>query len=96
MLEKRYSHKQVENGKYDFWLKHKYFSTHDLNKTPFSIVIPPPNVTGKLHLGHGSDTIPADIIIRYKKMKGFFFRYLKLPYLLNVFLNILKEKQQLN
>ncbi|MCQ2792294.1 MAG: valine--tRNA ligase [Bacilli bacterium] len=71
MLEKRYDHKQVENGKYDFWLKNQYFSTHDLNKPPFSIVIPPPNVTGKLHLGHGSDTIPADIIIRYKKMKGF-------------------------
>ncbi|MCQ2794654.1 MAG: valine--tRNA ligase [Bacilli bacterium] len=71
MLEKRYDHKQVENGKYDFWLKHKYFSTHDLSKTPFSIVIPPPNVTGKLHLGHALDTIPADILIRYKKLKGF-------------------------
>lgn len=71
MLDKRYDHKQVENEKYNFWLKHKYFEIHDLNKTPFSIVIPPPNVTGKLHLGHALDTIPADILIRYKKLKGF-------------------------
>ncbi len=71
MLEKRYDHKKVSEGKYDFWLKHNYFSTHDKSKQPFSIVIPPPNVTGKLHLGHALDTIPADILIRYKKAKGF-------------------------
>jgi len=71
MLDKRYDHKKVSEGKYDFWLKKGYFSTHDKSKTPFSIVIPPPNVTGKLHLGHALDTIPSDILIRYKKAKGF-------------------------
>ncbi len=71
MLEKRYDHKKVEEGKYDYWLKKNYFTSHDLSKPAFSIVIPPPNVTGKLHLGHALDTIPSDIIIRYKKAKGF-------------------------
>ena len=71
MLEKRYSPKEVEKGKYEFWKSHGYFLAGDKSKDPFSIVIPPPNVTGKLHLGHGWDTTIQDIIVRYKKMKGY-------------------------
>ena len=61
----------VEEGKYDFWLKNKYFKSGDLSKEPFCIAIPPPNVTGKLHLGHAWDTAIQDIIIRYKRMDGY-------------------------
>ncbi len=71
MLEKKYDHKEVENGKYDRWVKNNYFKAGDLTKEAFSIVIPPPNVTGKLHLGHAWDTTLQDIIIRYKKMFGY-------------------------
>ncbi len=71
MLEKKYNHLEVEKGKYDKWLKHNYFKAGDLTKEAFSIVIPPPNVTGKLHLGHAWDTTLQDIIIRYKKMDGY-------------------------
>ncbi len=71
MLDKKYDHKEVEQGKYEKWLKHNYFKAGDLTKEAFSIVIPPPNVTGKLHLGHAWDTTLQDIIIRYKKMDGF-------------------------
>lgn len=71
MLEKKYNHKEVEQGKYDKWLKKGYFKAGDLTKEAFSIVIPPPNVTGKLHLGHAWDTTLQDIIIRYKKMDGY-------------------------
>ena len=56
MLEAKYSHSKVEEGKYDFWLKNDYFKSGDLTKEPFTIVIPPPNVTGKLHLGHAYNT----------------------------------------
>lgn len=71
MLDKKYNHTEVEAGKYDKWLKHNYFKAGDLTKEAFSIVIPPPNVTGKLHLGHAWDTTLQDIIIRYKKMDGY-------------------------
>ena len=71
MLEKHYDPKKVEEGKYAKWKEGGYFTAGDKSKQPFSLVIPPPNVTGKLHLGHVMDTIPDDIIVRYKKMKGF-------------------------
>lgn len=71
MLEPKYIHKDVETSKYDFWLSHDYFKSGDLTKEPFTIVIPPPNVTGKLHLGHAWDTTVQDIIIRYKRMCGY-------------------------
>ncbi len=71
MLEKHYDHFAVESGKYEKWVKEGYFTAGDTSKTPFSLVIPPPNVTGKLHLGHVMDTIPDDIIARYKRMKGY-------------------------
>ena len=71
MLEKKYNHKEVENGKYDAWMKSHLFEAGDKSKEPFTIVIPPPNVTGNLHLGHALNTSIQDTIIRYKKMKGF-------------------------
>ncbi len=71
MLDKKYNHKEVENGKYDTWMKSHLFEAGDKSKEPFTIVIPPPNVTGNLHLGHALNTSIQDTIIRYKKMKGF-------------------------
>ena len=71
MLDKKYNHKEVENGKYDAWMKSHLFEAGDKSKEPFTIVIPPPNVTGNLHLGHALNTSIQDTIIRYKKMKGF-------------------------
>ena len=71
MLEKRYDHHLVEADKYEKWKKAGYFSSGDISKKPFSIVIPPPNVTGKLHIGHAWDTTIQDIIVRYKKMQGY-------------------------
>ena len=71
MLDKRYDPKAVEQGKYQTWKEKGYFTAGDKSKQPFSLVIPPPNVTGKLHLGHVMDTVPDDIIVRYKKMMGY-------------------------
>ncbi|MDE5868114.1 MAG: valine--tRNA ligase, partial [Anaeroplasmataceae bacterium] len=70
-LKPKYNFKEVEQGKYDFWLKGGFFESGDKSKEPFTIVIPPPNVTGKLHLGHACDTAIQDIIIRRKRMQGF-------------------------
>ena len=68
----KYNPQEVEKGRYDFWLQGKFFEAkNDPNKQPFTIVIPPPNVTGKLHLGHAWDTTLQDIITRYKRMRGF-------------------------
>lgn len=71
MLDKKYNHKEVENGKYQMWLKSHCFDAGDKSKDAFTIVIPPPNVTGNLHLGHALNGSIQDVIIRYKKMKGF-------------------------
>lgn len=71
MLDTKYDHKSVEQGKYETWKNAGYFKSGDKNKTPYCIVIPPPNVTGKLHIGHAYDTALQDIIIRYKRMQGF-------------------------
>lgn len=71
MLNSKYNHLEVEEGKYQSWKEKDLFKSGDLNKTPFCIVIPPPNVTGKLHLGHAWDGTLQDIIIRYKRMDGY-------------------------
>ena len=72
MLEKKYNHKKVEKGKYNIWKEKGYFKADNTSsKEPFCIVIPPPNVTGKLHIGHAYDTAIQDAIVRYKRMKGF-------------------------
>ena len=70
MLEKKYNHLSVEEGKYAKWVQNNYFEEKD-GLPPYAIVIPPPNVTGKLHLGHAWDTTLQDILIRFKRMQGF-------------------------
>lgn len=72
MLDKKYNHIEVEKNKYEEWKSKGYFkSDSKSDKTPYCIVIPPPNVTGKLHLGHAWDTTLQDILIRYKRMQGY-------------------------
>ena len=71
MLDTKYNHLEVEKGKYQTWKEKGYFTSGDLSKKPYAIVIPPPNVTGKLHLGHAWDTTLQDILIRYKRMDGY-------------------------
>ena len=70
-LDKKYNHLEVEKNKYQEWKDKGYFKCGDKTKPAYCIVIPPPNVTGKLHLGHAYDTAIQDIIIRYKRMQGF-------------------------
>jgi valyl-tRNA synthetase len=70
-MKQKYDHREVEQGKYDFWLQGGFFSANQTQKEPFTIVLPPPNVTGKLHLGHTWDGTIQDIIIRRKRMQGY-------------------------
>ena len=70
-LAQKYNHLDVESGKYETWLEKEYFKAGtDLTKEPYSIVIPPPNVTGVLHLGHAWDNTLQDIAIRYNRLLG--------------------------
>ncbi|HLR52821.1 MAG TPA: valine--tRNA ligase, partial [Candidatus Avamphibacillus sp.] len=72
ILSSKYHPNEVEKNRYQFWLDGKFFeATNDKEKEPFSIVIPPPNVTGKLHLGHAWDTTMQDTIARMKRMQGY-------------------------
>ena len=72
MLDTKYDAKKVEEGKYSEWLDRKLFECgKDPSKKPYTIVIPPPNVTGKLHLGHAMDNTLQDLISRYKRLKGY-------------------------
>ena len=71
-LPKIYDPKAVEKKIYDMWLRGNYFhAARDPDKKPFAIVMPPPNVTGQLHLGHAFDNTVQDILIRFKRMQGF-------------------------
>ena len=71
-LEKTYSPSAIEERLYDKWLKGKYFhAAVNRSKKPFTIVMPPPNITGQLHMGHALDNTMQDILIRYKRMQGF-------------------------
>lgn len=71
-LDTKYDHLKVEAGKYDYWLDQESFKADPTsNKPKYSVVIPPPNVTGKLHLGHAWDCALQDIIVRMKRMQGF-------------------------
>ncbi len=70
-LKPKYDFKEVELNRYQTWLEKGYFKSGDQKKEPFTIVIPPPNVTGKLHLGHAWDNTLQDIIIRRKRMMGY-------------------------
>jgi len=71
MLDKRYNPKEIEKGKYQEWKKRGYFTAKGGDKPKFSMVIPPPNVTGKLHIGHSWNITIQDIIARYKRAKGY-------------------------
>ncbi|MCH4984093.1 valine--tRNA ligase [Macrococcoides goetzii] len=76
-MDTKYNPQQVEQGRYQEWLDKGLFkATEDDHKKPFTIVIPPPNVTGKLHIGHAWDTTLQDIITRIKRMQGFNTLYL--------------------
>lgn len=71
-INKTYNPKEVEERLYNTWVEKGYFTpTPDKTKEPFTIVIPPPNVTGQLHMGHALDETLQDILIRYKRMAGF-------------------------
>lgn len=70
-LDAKYDHLKVEQDHYKNWVEAGYFTAGDKSKDPFCIVIPPPNVTGKLHLGHAWDTTLQDIVARYKRMQGY-------------------------
>ncbi|MFE8703428.1 valine--tRNA ligase [Cytobacillus sp. FJAT-54145] len=68
----KYDPQTIEKGRYDWWLNGKYFEAKDdESKEPYTIVIPPPNVTGRLHLGHAWDTTLQDILTRMKRMQGY-------------------------
>ncbi|MEE1187730.1 MAG: valine--tRNA ligase [Acutalibacteraceae bacterium] len=71
-LATKYDPSEFEDKIYDFWQENKYFHAEpDETKTPYTIVIPPPNITGQLHMGHALDNTLQDILIRYHRMKGF-------------------------
>ena len=71
-LAKNYDPKDIEDRLYSKWLDKKYFHAEvDENKKPFTIVIPPPNITGQLHMGHALDNTMQDILIRFKRMQGY-------------------------
>ena len=71
-LAKSYNPREVEDRIYDFWVKENYFHSEiDKEKQPYTIVMPPPNITGQLHMGHALDNTLQDILIRYKRMQGY-------------------------
>ena len=71
-LPKVYEPKEVEGRIYQMWEEHGCFEGHrDPDKKPFTIVMPPPNVTGQLHMGHAMDSTLQDILIRFKRMQGY-------------------------
>ena len=71
-LAKTYDPKAIEDRTYAKWMGRKYFHAEvDRSKKPFTIVMPPPNITGKLHMGHALDNTLQDILIRYKRMQGY-------------------------
>ena len=71
-MNKNYNPKEVEDKIYENWEKSGYFSASiDENKKPYSVIMPPPNVTGNLHMGHALDQTMQDILIRFKRMQGY-------------------------
>ena len=71
-MEKTYNPAAIEEKIYDRWLQKKYFHAEvDRSKKPFTIVMPPPNITGQLHMGHALDNTMQDILIRCKRMQGY-------------------------
>ena len=71
-LAKAYNPQEVEDKIYDFWIEGNYFHAEvDKDKKPYTIVMPPPNITGQLHMGHALDNTLQDVLIRYKRMQGY-------------------------
>ena len=71
-MNKTFDPKEFETELYEHWKKKGYFSAHvDRSKTPFTIMMPPPNITGQLHIGHALTMTVQDSIVRYKRMRGF-------------------------
>ena len=71
-LEKTYNPADIEGRLYEKWLNKKYFQAKvNKNKKPFTIVMPPPNITGQLHMGHALDNTMQDILTRFKRMQGY-------------------------
>ena len=76
-MSTKYNPNEVENNRYNWWLEKEVFKADNKSKkNPYTIVIPPPNVTGKLHIGHAWDTTLQDMLTRYKRLKGFDVLYL--------------------
>jgi len=71
-MESKYDPKAFEHKVYQYWMQKRHFSANpNPDKKPFTIVLPPPNITGQLHMGHALDHVIQDVLIRYKRMKGF-------------------------
>src|SRR5574340_674038 len=71
-LEKAYDPRSAEAKWYQYWLDHEYFQAEDKSsRKPFSMVIPPPNVTGMLHMGHALNNVLQDVMVRYKRMQRY-------------------------
>ena len=71
-LEKNYNPAEIEDRLYEKWMNKKYFkATVNRSKKPFTIVMPPPNITGQLHMGHALDNTLQDILIRFRRMQGY-------------------------
>ena len=71
-LEKNYNPADIEDRLYEKWQEKKYFQCRrDRSKKPFTIVMPPPNITGQLHMGHALDNTMQDILTRFKRMQGY-------------------------
>ena len=70
-INNKYNPTDIEKKWYDYWMKNDFFSSVPDEREPYTIVIPPPNVTGVLHMGHALNNILQDIIIRWRRMQGF-------------------------
>ena len=70
-LAQKYNPTEVESNEYSSWVENGYFTAGDKTKSPYSIVLPPPNVTGKLHIGHSLNITLQDVMARFKRLQGF-------------------------
>ena len=70
-LAQKYQPQEIEKNKYETWINNEYFVARDGSKKPYSMVLPPPNVTGKLHIGHALNTTLQDVMARYKRLQGY-------------------------
>ena len=70
-LEAKYNAKQIETKWYSYWMENRYFHSEVDERTPYTIVIPPPNVTGVLHMGHMLNNTLQDVLIRRARLQGF-------------------------